>query len=165
MRFLDSRHADQDHPCLALVKDGPHLFETVHPQPVRLVDDDECRRVRNCFLTGFIEFKRLEVGRVDRWPITWRASRPCRHWKFRSPQSERVPSLSIQMHFHGNTGLLQRNVVSKRVVYIVYVVILVLQQERVTTPTVTNRTLTFLGSNGCSTWTLTTGEALNTKGG
>jgi hypothetical protein len=28
------------------------LFETVHLQPVRLVDDDECRRVRNCFLYG-----------------------------------------------------------------------------------------------------------------
>src|SRR5882757_1897740 len=34
------------------------------------------------------------------------------------------------MHLHWNTGLLQRNVVSKRVVYVVYVVILVLQQER-----------------------------------
>jgi hypothetical protein len=66
--LLDFRHADQDHPCLVLVKDGPHLFETVHLQPVRLVDDDECRRVRNCFLTGLIEFKRLEVGRVDRCP-------------------------------------------------------------------------------------------------
>ena len=33
------------------------------------------------------------------------------------------------MHLHGNTGVLQRNVVSKRVVYIIYVVILVLQQK------------------------------------
>src|ERR1017187_3553431 len=56
--------------------------------------------------------------------------RPCRPRKLRSPQSERVPSLSIQMHLHGNASVLQRNVVSKRVVYVVHVVILVLQQER-----------------------------------
>src|ERR1022692_3048791 len=56
--------------------------------------------------------------------------RPCRHRKLRSPQSERVPSLSIQMLLHGNASVLQRNVVSKRVVCVVHVVILVLQQER-----------------------------------
>ena len=52
--LLDSRHADQDHPCVALIKDRPHLLKTVHLQPVSFVDDDECRWVRNCFLSRFI---------------------------------------------------------------------------------------------------------------
>jgi len=41
-----------------------------------------------------------------------------------------MPAVRIQMHLHGNPGLLQRNVVGQRVIYVVHVVILVLQQER-----------------------------------
>jgi hypothetical protein len=38
-------------------------------------------------------------------------------------------ALRIQMHLHGSPSVLQRNAVSQRVVYIVHVVILRLQQE------------------------------------
>jgi hypothetical protein len=41
-----------------------------------------------------------------------------------------MPALGEQMHLHGNPSLLQRNVVSQRVVYVVHVVILSLQQKR-----------------------------------
>ena len=41
-----------------------------------------------------------------------------------------MPALRVQMHLHGNSGLLQRNVISQRVVHAVHVVILSLQQKR-----------------------------------
>ncbi len=41
-----------------------------------------------------------------------------------------MPAVGIQMHLHGNPSLLQRDVVSQRVVYTVHGVILRLQQER-----------------------------------
>jgi hypothetical protein len=50
--------------------------------------------------------------------------RPSRYRKLRAPQSKCMPALRIQMHLHGNPSVLQRNVVSQRVVYIVHVVIL-----------------------------------------
>jgi len=40
-----------------------------------------------------------------------------------------MPALSIQMHFHGNAGILERDVVSQRVIYIVHMVIFRLQQK------------------------------------
>jgi acetyl esterase/lipase len=43
-----------------------------------------------------------------------------------------MPALRIQMHLRRNPGLLQRNVVSQRIVYVVHVVVL-----RVTRPTMT----------------------------
>ena len=56
--------------------------------------------------------------------------RPIRDRKLRAPQTKRMPGLGVQIHLHGNSSLLQRNVVSQRVVYVVYVVILSLQQKR-----------------------------------
>ena len=56
--------------------------------------------------------------------------RPSRYRKLRAPQPKRMPALRVQMHLHGNPSLLQRNVVSQRVVYVVHVVILRLQQKR-----------------------------------
>ena len=41
-----------------------------------------------------------------------------------------MPALRIQMHLYGNTRLLKRNVIGKRVVDIVYMIILGLEQER-----------------------------------
>src|ERR1700683_2957336 len=41
-----------------------------------------------------------------------------------------MPSLRIQMHLHWNPSVLQRDVVSQRVVYAVHPVVLSLQQER-----------------------------------
>jgi hypothetical protein len=41
-----------------------------------------------------------------------------------------MPALRVQMHFHGCPSLLQCNVVRQRVVYVVHVVILRLQQKR-----------------------------------
>jgi hypothetical protein len=41
-----------------------------------------------------------------------------------------MAALRIQMHLHGNAGVLERDVVRQRVVYVVHVVILSLQQER-----------------------------------
>src|SRR5260370_1163813 len=41
-----------------------------------------------------------------------------------------MAALRVQMHLHGNSSLFQCNIVSQRVVYIVHVVILSLQQER-----------------------------------
>ena len=55
--------------------------------------------------------------------------RPSRNWKLRAPQSKRMPALRIQMHLHGDAGVLQCDVVSQRVVYTVHVVILRLQQN------------------------------------
>src|SRR5207249_1075297 len=55
--------------------------------------------------------------------------RPSRNWKLRAPQSKRMPALRIQMHLHGDAGVLQCDVVSQRVVYTVHVVILRLQQK------------------------------------
>src|ERR1019366_1874405 len=81
-------------------------------------------------LFGYAIPKRLLRNHPNRPKPRLHQLRPCRHRKLRSPQSERVPSLSIQMHLHGSASVLQRNVVSKRVVYVVHVVILVLQQER-----------------------------------
>src|SRR6266480_3194144 len=56
--------------------------------------------------------------------------RPSRDRKLRAPQPKRMPALGVQMHLHWNPSLLQRNVVSQRVVYVVHVVILSLQQKR-----------------------------------
>ena len=53
--------------------------------------------------------------------------RPSRYRKLRAPQPKRMSALRIQMHLHGNPSLLQRDVVSQRVVYAVDVVILRLQ--------------------------------------
>lgn len=41
-----------------------------------------------------------------------------------------MPAVRIQMHFHGNPSLLQRDKVRQRVVYVVQVVIFRLKQER-----------------------------------
>jgi hypothetical protein len=46
------------------------------------------------------------------------------------PQPKRMPALRTQVRLHGNPGVLQRNVVSQLVVYVVHVVILSLQQKR-----------------------------------
>ena len=40
-----------------------------------------------------------------------------------------MPALRIQMHLHGYPSLLESNVVSQRIVYVVHVVILILKQE------------------------------------
>src|ERR1022692_116345 len=56
--------------------------------------------------------------------------RPCRDREFRAPQPKRMPALRIQMHFHGNASLLRPNVVAQRILYAVYIVILILEQER-----------------------------------
>ena len=56
--------------------------------------------------------------------------RPCRNRKLRAPQPERMAALRIQMHLHGNAGVLERDIVRQRIVYVVHVVILGLQQER-----------------------------------
>lgn len=56
--------------------------------------------------------------------------RPCRNGKLRAPQPKRMAALRIQMHLHGNAGALERDVVRQRVVYVVHVIILSLQQER-----------------------------------
>jgi hypothetical protein len=41
-----------------------------------------------------------------------------------------MPSLGVQVHLYGDPNVLQRNVVSQRIVYIVHVVILRLKQKR-----------------------------------
>jgi hypothetical protein len=38
--FLNSRHSHEHHTGCALVKDGPHLFETVHLKTIRLIHQD-----------------------------------------------------------------------------------------------------------------------------
>ena len=40
-----------------------------------------------------------------------------------------MATLRVQMHFHGNASIFERDVVSQRVVHAVFVVILSLQQE------------------------------------
>ena len=56
--------------------------------------------------------------------------RPAGYRKLSAPQPEGMPALRIQMHLHRNPGLLQRNIIDQRVVYIVHGVILRLQQKR-----------------------------------
>ncbi len=48
---------------------------------------------------------------------------------FVRPQPEGVPALRVQMHFHRNPGVLQRDVINQRVVDAVHVIILGLQQK------------------------------------
>src|SRR5947209_9437507 len=55
--------------------------------------------------------------------------RPSGYRKLGAPQPKRMPALRIQMHLHGNPSLLQRNVVSQRVVDVVHVVILSLDRK------------------------------------
>jgi len=56
--------------------------------------------------------------------------RPSGYRKLRASQTKRMAALRIQMHLHGNAGVLQSNVVSERVVYVIHMVILSLQQKR-----------------------------------
>ena len=72
--LLDAGHADENHSSCAFIEDGAHLFETVHLQPIRLVNEDQRRWIWNGLLTRLIEFKSLEVGWVDRRPVARRAS-------------------------------------------------------------------------------------------
>src|SRR5437763_7672904 len=48
----------------------------------------------------------------------------------RAPQTERMPALRIQMHLDRDSSFLQPSVITERVLDAIYVVILVLQQER-----------------------------------
>ncbi len=47
--------------------------------------------------------------------------RPSGYRKLCAPQPKRMSALGVQMHRHWNPSLLQRNVVSQRVVYVVHV--------------------------------------------
>jgi hypothetical protein len=65
---------------------------------------------------------RSQPGLHQLWPSGYR--------ELRMPQSECMPALSIQVHFRRDPSVLQRNVLRQRVVDIVHVVILCLQQKR-----------------------------------
>src|ERR1700730_1616675 len=55
---------------------------------------------------------------------------PCSRRKLCASEPERMPALRVQMHLHRNPGLLQRGIITQRVLYAVHMVVLVLQQER-----------------------------------
>ena len=52
-RFLDARHAYEHHASRALVKDGPHLFETVHLKDIT-TNNSETLRQTILKATGFL---------------------------------------------------------------------------------------------------------------
>src|SRR5271154_2929680 len=60
--LLNARHAYEHHAGRALVKDGPHLFETVHLKAIRLIHQDQGGRIRYCSLFRSIFLVGLEVG-------------------------------------------------------------------------------------------------------
>jgi hypothetical protein len=72
--LFDAGHADQNHPGTAFVEDGSHLFETIHPQTVRFIDKDERGRIWDSVLSHLVPFEGLEVCRIHRRTIAWRAS-------------------------------------------------------------------------------------------
>ena len=60
--LLNARHAYEHHAGCALVKDGPHLFEAVHLKAIRLIHQDQGRRIRYRSLFRSIFLISLEVG-------------------------------------------------------------------------------------------------------
>jgi hypothetical protein len=73
--LLNTRHAYEHHASRAFVKDGSHLFETVHLETIGLIHQDQGGRIsyrslfRSIFLIGF------EVGWIHGRPVTWRETR------------------------------------------------------------------------------------------
>ena len=63
--LLDAGHADEHHAGCTLVEDGSHLFKAVHLEAIRLVHEDQSRRIRYCSLFGLI-FVCTSRSRLDR---------------------------------------------------------------------------------------------------
>ena len=115
-----------------------------HRISMQVIDIVECLRVKDHCRSGVKERllrerqvplsyaipEHLLRNHPDRPQPRLHQLRPSRDRKLRAPQPKRMPALGVQMHLHWNPSLLQRNVVSQRVVHVVHVVILSLQQKR-----------------------------------
>ncbi len=69
---LDTGHADEDHAHVGAVENGAHLLETVHLQPVGLIDDDEGGRVATSIWPCLMILGSLKVDGIRCRSITGR---------------------------------------------------------------------------------------------
>jgi hypothetical protein len=59
--FLQARHANEDHPKAAVVKDIAHLFERGHFQAVGLVDNDQGGGIRERHALLMVRYTQLAI--------------------------------------------------------------------------------------------------------
>ena len=65
--FFQPRHSDQDDADFSRIEDGPNLFEAGHSEAVRLINQNERRRVTDLQFLDRVFFCNLPVRRVTFW--------------------------------------------------------------------------------------------------
>ena len=63
--FFEAKHANEHHAKSIFIEDRPQLFKAVHRQAICFIDNDQAGGVWNCFDSGFVLAKDLEVGRAS----------------------------------------------------------------------------------------------------
>lgn len=64
--LFDSGHADEHHAHATSIEDGAQLLQTVHRQTVGFINDDQSRRVRDCFEPCLVLVEGVVVRRLER---------------------------------------------------------------------------------------------------